>query len=124
MIEIGRTLRETRLREGIDIGDVEAATKIRAKFLRSLENEEWSLIGGDTYARAFLRTYAEYLGLDPSPLLESLTLQSTGPQTGTGGSVRRRSESRLSPRQRAMAITGTLLVAIGLIIFLTGHGSL
>ena len=46
MPEIGDQLRETRMRNRIDITEVEAATKIRAKYLRALENEEWDLLPG------------------------------------------------------------------------------
>src|SRR4051794_40495137 len=58
------------MRQKIDIADVEAATKIRAKYLRALENEEFGLLPGNTFVKTFLRTYAEYLGLDPQLLLE------------------------------------------------------
>ena len=64
MPEIGDQLRETRMRSRIDITEVEAATKIRAKYLRALENEEWDLLPGPTFVKTFLRTYADYLGLD------------------------------------------------------------
>ena len=64
MPEIGETLREARMRRRIDMAEVEAATKIRAKYLRALENEEWDLLPGPTFVKTFLRTYAEYLGLD------------------------------------------------------------
>ena len=70
MPEIGDQLRETRLRHRIDITDVEAATKIRAKYLRALENEEWELLPGPTFVKTFLRTYADYLGLDARNLVE------------------------------------------------------
>lgn len=70
MPPIGETLREARLRRKVDITEVEAATKIRAKYLRALENEEFDRLPGSTYARTFLRTYAEYLGLDPHLLVE------------------------------------------------------
>src|SRR5688572_15359594 len=70
MPEIGDQLRETRLRNRIDITDVEAATKIRAKYLRALENEEWELLPGPTFVKTFLRTYADYLGLDARNLVE------------------------------------------------------
>lgn len=62
------------MRQGIDITDVESVTKIRAKFLRSLENEEWALVGDDTLVRSFLRTYAEHLGLDPTAISEEFSL--------------------------------------------------
>src|SRR4051794_9363802 len=58
------------MRQKIDVADVEAATKIRAKYLRALENEEFGLLPGNTFVKTFLRTYAEYLGLDPQLLLE------------------------------------------------------
>ena len=70
MPEIGDQLRETRMRNRIDITEVEAATKIRAKYLRALENEEWDLLPGPTFVKTFLRTYADYLGLDARQLVE------------------------------------------------------
>src|SRR4051794_12747536 len=70
MPEIGPTLRETRMRQRLDIVEVEAATKIRAKYLRALENEEWEQLPGPTFVRTFLRTYGDYLGLDSKMLVE------------------------------------------------------
>ncbi len=71
MPPIGDTLREARMRQGLDIVDVESRTKIRAKYLRALENEEWALLPGPTFVRTFLRTYAEAVGLDPHALVEA-----------------------------------------------------
>jgi cytoskeleton protein RodZ len=70
MATIGDTLREARMRQRLDIADVEARTKIRAKYLRALENEEFGMLPGPTFVKTFLRTYAEALGLDPHVLLE------------------------------------------------------
>ena len=58
MAEIGATLREARMRARIDVSEIEAQTKIRAKYLRALENEEWGLLPGPTFVKSFLRTYA------------------------------------------------------------------
>lgn len=58
------------MRARIDITEVEQATKIRAKYLRALENEEWSLLPGSTFIKSFLREYADYLGLDARTLVE------------------------------------------------------
>ena len=58
------------MRQKIDIAEVEAATKIRAKYLRALESEEWELLPGPTFVKTFLRTYAEYLDLDARLLVE------------------------------------------------------
>jgi cytoskeleton protein RodZ len=70
MPTIGDSLREARMREHLDIADVEARTKIRAKYLRALENEEFGMLPGPTFVKTFLRTYAEALGLDPQALVE------------------------------------------------------
>ena len=64
MFEIGNSLREARLRQGYELPRVEADTKIRAKYLRALEEERFEVLPGETYVKGFLRTYSEYLGLD------------------------------------------------------------
>src|SRR5207247_9913227 len=79
MPEIGETLREARMRAKIDVSEVEATTKIRAKYLRALENEEWSLLPGPTFVRSFLRTYADFLGLDSKLLVEEYRLRHERP---------------------------------------------
>ncbi len=58
------------MRAKIDINEVETRTKIRAKYLRAIENEEWGLLPGDVYVKSFLRTYADYLGLDSRQLID------------------------------------------------------
>jgi hypothetical protein len=75
MPDIGATLQEARMRARIDISEVEAATKIRAKYLRAIENEEWDMLPGPTFVKSFVRTYAEYLGLDARLLVEEYKLR-------------------------------------------------
>jgi cytoskeletal protein RodZ len=75
MPDIGSTLREARMRARIDISEIETETKIRAKYLRALENEEWDLLPGPTYVKSFLRTYADALGLDGKLLIEEYKLR-------------------------------------------------
>jgi cytoskeleton protein RodZ len=64
MFEIGSSLREARLRQGIDFPEAEQSTKVRSKYLRALEDEQFDVLPAETYVRGFLRTYAEFLGLD------------------------------------------------------------
>jgi hypothetical protein len=64
VFEIGHSLREARERQGLGYPEIELGTKIRAKYIRALEEEDFDAIPGDAYTRGFLRTYAEYLGLD------------------------------------------------------------
>jgi hypothetical protein len=63
---IGDELRQQRLERGIELEEVEAATGVRARFLRAIEDEDWDRLPGEFYARAFTRTYATHLGLDPA----------------------------------------------------------
>jgi hypothetical protein len=118
MPEIGETLREARMRRRIDMTEVEAATKIRAKYLRALESEEWDLLPGPTFVKTFLRTYAEYLGLDPRLLVEEYKQRYERPagadltpfSTNLGGQRRRR---RARP-----SIGPGVVVAVGVIALL------
>jgi cytoskeletal protein RodZ len=64
MFEIGGSLREARLKRGLSDADVQKAIRIRDRYLQALEEERWELLPGDAYVKGFLRTYADYLGLD------------------------------------------------------------
>ena len=116
MPEIGDQLRETRMRNRIDITEVEAATKIRAKYLRALENEEWDLLPGPTFVKTFLRTYADYLGLDARNLVEeyrSRYERASGPELTPFGPNR---GSRRARPPRRFSLTPWLLIGLGLIL--------
>jgi cytoskeleton protein RodZ len=64
VFEIGHSLREARVRQHLELTEVELATKIRARYLRALEEESFDALPAQTYVKGFLRTYADYLGLD------------------------------------------------------------
>jgi hypothetical protein len=126
MPEIGDQLRETRMRQRIDITEVEAATKIRAKYLRALENEEWDLLPGPTFVKTFLRTYADYLGLDARNLVEQYRLRYERPAAseltpfGTNlGSRRTRAPRR--PVVAPWMLVLVVLVALVGILFVIGR---
>jgi cytoskeleton protein RodZ len=77
VFEIGNSLREARLRQGFELPRVEADIKIRAKYLRALEEERFEVLPGETYVKGFLRTYAEYLGLDGQLYLDEFNSRFT-----------------------------------------------
>jgi cytoskeleton protein RodZ len=64
MLDIGGTLREARMRSGLELEDAAEATRIRVKYLAAFEDERFGALPEDVYARAFVRTYADFLGLD------------------------------------------------------------
>jgi hypothetical protein len=116
MPEIGETLREARMRRRIDMTEVETATKIRGKYLRALENEEWDLLPGPTFVKSFLRTYAEYLGLDARLLVEEYRQRYERPaaQDLTPFSAARRGQQ--GRRRRAPALMGPVLAVLGFVL--------
>jgi cytoskeletal protein RodZ len=129
MPEIGETLREARMRRRIDMTEVEAATKIRAKYLRALENEEWDLLPGPTFVKTFLRTYAEFLDLDPRLLVEEYRQRYERPSTqdltpfgaGRQGSQRRRRRQR-RPIGPFLVVVAGIAVLLGALYLLGTWG--
>jgi cytoskeleton protein RodZ len=117
---IGDTLREARMRQKIDITEIEAKTKIRAKYLRAMENEEFDLLPGTTFAKSFLRTYAEALGLDSHRLIEEYRSQYEPRDEGdlpplAGQPARGRPRERRYDRRppgRGAAVVAVVLVAV------------
>lgn len=76
MIELGTLLREARERQGLDLAAAEQATRIRRRHLSAMESDRFDLLPGDAYARAFLREYARFLGLDEKLVLDEYDLRS------------------------------------------------
>src|SRR6476646_5004352 len=83
--EVGAVLREARNRRKIDLSEVEATTRIRVRYLRAIENEEWDVLPGDVYTRGFIRTYASYLGLDGERLADDYRRSVEAPGGRTSG---------------------------------------
>jgi cytoskeleton protein RodZ len=133
MPEIGSTLREARMHARIDVSEIEAQTKIRAKYLRALENEEWSLLPGPTFVKSFLRTYAQALGLDGKALVEEYRLHHERPSEATLEPIVSTPQSARArvrvpgarPSRGYMAAVGVIAVVIVLLIvgLVSGGGS-
>jgi hypothetical protein len=73
MFEIGSSLREARVRKGMEIADVERATRIRGKYLRALESEAFDVLPSQAYTKGFLRAYADFLDLDGRLFVDEYT---------------------------------------------------
>jgi cytoskeleton protein RodZ len=124
MPDIGETLREARMRRRIDIAEVESATKIRAKYLRALENEDWDLLPGRTYVKTFLRSYAEYLELDGRRLVDEYKRRYEHPRGGEaapfGGLAPGRGQQRRPRRGTPPAWLGPVLAVAVVAVVLLG----
>ncbi len=66
---IGDTLKKARLEKGISHAEIEKITKIRTRYLTSMENEQWDQFPGRVYLRGFLRTYSRQLGLNDDEIV-------------------------------------------------------
>lgn len=124
------------MRARIDVSEIEAATKIRAKYLRALENEEWDLLPGPTFVKSFLRTYANTLGLDGKAMVEEYRLQfehlSEPPEPIVSSSRRAPRMPRApstsggssGPSRGYAALVGVIVIVIALLVYglLSGGG--
>ncbi len=75
MRSIGERLEEARKRKGISLREAAEATKIRADFLSSIEQNKFDFDLPDIYKRGFLKNYARYLKLDADKLLADYSAQ-------------------------------------------------
>jgi transcriptional regulator with XRE-family HTH domain len=124
---IGAALREERERQGLTLEDLEERTKIRTRYLRALENEDWDILPGPSYVRGFLRTYAGTLGLDAEDLVDDYREEFEPPQSRAGLpevvlSERRAVNGRRSGFDRRWLIVALVagLIALLLVLGLSG----
>lgn len=80
MAELGKILAEARVQRGLTLEDCERDTRISKRYLDALEREDWKLFPAPVYSRAFLRTYAQYLGQNPADLMRMFLAQTEEPE--------------------------------------------
>ncbi|MGN6274606.1 MAG: helix-turn-helix domain-containing protein [Solirubrobacterales bacterium] len=128
---VGNKLREARTRRQLSLQDVESATKIRCRCIQAIEDEDWDQLPGDTYARAFIRTYGGFLGLDGERLAEEQRQARGVARPGERlprveprprRAVRGRGSPAISPRLVAFAVSALLVMAL-VVIGLSSGGS-
>lgn len=100
MFEIGNSLREARTRKELDFPELETGTKIRAKYLRALEDESFEVLPSATYVKGFLRTYANYLGLDGRLYVDEYNVRYGSGDEALERRVRNPSPPSRRPQQR------------------------
>jgi cytoskeletal protein RodZ len=115
------------MRARIDISEVEVRTKIRAKYLRAMENEEWDMLPGPIYVKSFLRTYSDFLGLDSRMLIDEYRRRYERPSDqeprpiATLGRERERDRSPRGPLLPSWAVVALVLLAIVVVLFIVGN---
>lgn len=134
MSDIGNSLREARIRRGLSIKDVADATKIRSKYLEALEEDDFEVLPGPVFAKAFLRTYASFLRLDADELIASyqrghegrkddpVVLRTEAVQQPRSRTTAERRKRRTRRNQRGYALVGVLAVAAVVLLAWFGSG--
>jgi hypothetical protein len=129
VFQIGNSLREARLRQGLDFPELEQSTKVRGKYLRALEEEQFELLPAQTYVKGFLRTYAETLGLDGQLYVDEYNSRHIVGEDGDAAlrmrrQTRTRRQRRLESRAVVIALLGiAVLTALVIVAWKFGGGS-
>lgn len=114
---VGAWLKQRREQLGMTLGEIEIATRIRGKYLRQIEADDYSQLANDIYTRGFVQTYARRLGLDVKEVLRRYEVQRGGQPE---------SPRRLQPvvRTGATVLPRVLLGLLGLVVVVAIAGYL
>ena len=118
MFEIGSSLREARIRQDLEFEELEARTKVRAKYLRQLEEERFDQLPGHAYTKGFLKVYADALGLDGGLYVEEYNSRYVGGDDLGSPRVPRVPVGR-QRRRRDRRESGTVGIALAAIMLVT-----
>lgn len=119
MSELGQVLQRAREEKGITLDDIQRVTKIQRRYLEAIERGHFHVLPGHFYARAFIKSYAEAVGLDPQHLMEHFQsdLPAQPPTEQVERLRRRRISSSNNPLQASRWIAKALLVLFVALIF-------
>ncbi|WP_238653728.1 RodZ domain-containing protein [Paenibacillus piscarius] len=122
MSELGRHLKEARLQKGMSLDDVQEVTKIRKKYLEAIEAGDYKVLPGSFYVRAFIKTYAEAVGVNPDELMEEHGNVPAAPVDTTMETViqkrSRKPETQRNPKWLPTLLMWTFPVLILVVIYL------
>ena len=121
MFEIGPALREARERRQLSYSQVEQDTKIRTRYLRALEDEEFGILPGPTYTKGFLRVYADYLGMEGQLFVDEFNSRHHDPRREPDREIYPKTRARQKHRARResslVMIALAAIVAIASLVF-------
>jgi helix-turn-helix protein len=116
LFDIGGSLAAARKGQGLTFPDAEQLTCLRARYLAALENEDFELLPGRAYARAFLRTYADALSLDADRFVDEFDARYPAAAEEPPPAVIR--PRRRVPPSPALAAAGVLLaIAVAVVVW-------
>ena len=98
MSDLGALLRKAREQRGYSLDDVQEFTKIRKRYLEAIETGDYKVLPGSFYVRAFVKTYAETVGLDAEEVLRLYQKELPKAATSESGNA----EPRIKPKRRSV----------------------
>ena len=116
MFEIGNSLREARVRQGLDYAQIELGTKIRSKYIKALEDEQFATLPAQPYVKGFLRTYAEFLGLDGQLYVDEYNSRFVVEGQDDAPPIARRPPAGRARRDRGVERRVVLLALLGIAV--------
>ncbi|KRL99700.1 helix-turn-helix domain-containing protein [Liquorilactobacillus satsumensis] len=106
MSEIGKTLKTARIEKGYTLDDLQQITKIQKRYLIAIEDENFAALPGDFYVKAFIKQYAETVGLDPAQFLNTFE-QQDAPEEVKETPVANTRSARVETTRESMEKTNT-----------------
>ncbi|MFM1650890.1 helix-turn-helix domain-containing protein [Brevibacillus sp. B_LB10_24] len=112
MSELGQVLQRAREEKGISLDEIQTVTKIQRRYLEAIERGHFHVLPGHFYARAFIKSYAEAVGLDSNQVLSHFQtdLPAQPPQEQLERLRRRRATVAKTPLQAGKWLTQSLVV--------------
>jgi hypothetical protein len=119
VFELGNSLREARERQGRTFSDLERKTQIRTRYLKALEEEQFSLLPAPAYMRGFLRVYADELGLDGQLYVDEFNSRFSVSEERVSTSQSRERRVPVQARRSRRVAGGAVVIALAIIIVIT-----
>lgn len=129
MTQLGEKLKEARLAKDLSLDELQNTTKIQKRYLVSIEEGKFETLPGDFYVRAFIKQYAEAVGLNPESMLEEYKGELPTPPSHEDTQVSRaktKESNQHSPSARIMEympkiLITLLVIAVGVGIWLVAQ---
>lgn len=111
MSDLGQQLKEARLAKGLTLDDIQEMTKIRKRYLEAIEAGDYKVLPGSFYVRAFIKTYAEAVGIDAEELLNEHRDQvpTPAPEPTMEPVIQKRRSSRHQTERNTKMLSTTLM---------------
>ncbi|HHW38945.1 MAG TPA: helix-turn-helix domain-containing protein [Bacillales bacterium] len=107
LTELGKRLEEARKQKNITLDELQTITKIQKRYLQAIEAGNYDILPGKFYARAFIKQYAEAVGIDPDKLFDEFASEVPKTETEVSSGL-----SRVKNKQTSVSKTSSLFFSL------------